>query len=324
MVSTQPLSEQPASALRLVPAFANEPEQDSVPVTPIFDLTPQLGASRTGQQIVAEPEGDLQPFSFDDFANEDVLEAATPFASLVAEPDAPALGTLMGTSDLNKRVTSYLNGLSLAAILQMLHMERKTCVVDVSSHGWLGALTLINGELVDARVGEMTGEEAAYTILNWQSPQVMISDGVESVHPSVSRPITQVIMDAARLIDETAALDHGPALPDESTSVDDWHWLTDSLTLFGAQNVCILTMSNSEICATGMLDQQGRDLARAIRTWTTLLGENASEVVLTRADRMIIVAPINPGHSAFVYAETLNSDTSDRIRRSLRSLSLHR
>jgi hypothetical protein len=324
MVSTQPLPEQPPSALRLVPAVVNEPEQDSIPATPIFDLTPQLGANRSGQQIAAQPDAELQPFSFDDFAADNVLDTATPIASLIAEPDAPQTGMLSGTSGLTKRVTSYLNGLSLAAILQMLHMERKTCVVDVSAHGWLGALTLINGELVDARVGEITGEQAAYTILNWQSPQVMISDGVETVQPSVTRPITQVIMDAARLIDETAAFGQGPELPDEPTTIEDWQWLTDSLTLFGAQNVCILTMTNSEICSTGMLDQQGRELARAVRTWTTLLGDNASEVVLTRADRMIIVAPINPSHSAFVYAETLNSETSDRIRRSLRSLSLHR
>jgi hypothetical protein len=324
MVSTQPLPEQPASALRLVPAVAHEPEPESVPVTPIFDLTPQLASNRGSQPVVAEPEAELQPFSFDDFAAEEVAEAAAPIASLVTEPEVPATGMLTGTNGLTKRVTSYLNGLSLAAILQMLHMERKTCVVDVSAHGWLGALTLINGELVDARVGEVNGEEAAYTILNWQSPQVMISDGVESVQPSVSRPITQVIMDAARLIDETAALGDGPEMADEPTSIEDWQWLTDSLTLFGAQNVCILTMSTSEICATGMLDQQSRDLVRAVRTWTTLLGDNASEVVLTRADRMIIVAPINPSHSAFVYAETLNSETSDRIRRSLRSLSLHR
>ena len=142
MVSTQPLPEQPASALRLVPAVVNETEQDSVPVTPIFDLTPQLGVNRAGQQVAIEPDEELQPFSFDDFALDEVVDSAAPIASLVSEPDVPATGMLSGTSGLNKRVTSYLNGLSLAAILQMLHMERKTCVVDVSAHGWLGALTL--------------------------------------------------------------------------------------------------------------------------------------------------------------------------------------
>lgn len=323
MVSTQPLPEQPASALRLVPAVATESEPDAVPVTPIFDLTPQLGANRAAQPVAVEPEDELKPFSFDDFDNDEPADAA-PIASLLSEQTIPVTGMLSGTSGLTKRATSYLNGLSLAAILQMLHMERKTCVVDVSAFGWLGSLTLINGELVDARVGETSGEDAAYTILNWPEPQVMIADGVETVQPTVTRPITQVIMDAARRIDETAALEPGPDTAESPVSLEDWQWLTDSLTLFGAQNVCILTMSTTEICQTGMLDQQSRDLARAVRTWTTLLGDSASEVVLTRADRMIIVAPINPAHTAFVYAETLNSETSDRIRRSLRSLSLHR
>jgi hypothetical protein len=325
MVSTQPLPEQPPSALRLVPALAKEPDSDAVPVAPIFDLTPQLGANRGGQTVITGAEEELKPFSFDEFATDETPEDVAPIASLVPEPEEFVTGPFPGTAGLTKRVTSYLNGLSLPAILQMLHMERKTCVVDVSAHGWLGALTLINGELVDARVGEVTGEEAAYKILNWPEPQVMIADGVESVQPTVSRPVTQVIMDAARLIDETAAFVHGPEeVGDEPASIEDWQWLTDSLTLFGAQNVCILTMTSGEICANGTLDQSSTELARAVRTWTTLLGDNASEVVLTRSDRMIIVAPINPSHSAFVYAETLNSETSDRIRRSLRSLSLHR
>ncbi|HRA46583.1 MAG TPA: DUF4388 domain-containing protein [Thermomicrobiales bacterium] len=292
-------------------------------MTPIFDLTPQLGMSR-GELATKSADEELTPFSLDDFADEPTPANAEPIADLVAQ-DGKMTGTLSGTSTLGKRATSYLNGLSLSAILQMLHMERKTCVVDVSAQGWLGALTLINGELVDARVDSMNGEEAAYAILSMTDPSVMIAEGVETVQPTVSRPITQIIMDAARRIDETGVLPPGlgtntlPAQPEH-----DWQWLTDSLILFGAQNVRILNLAAQDFSATGTLGEPAGDLARAVRTWTTLLGEGASEVVLTRSDRMIILAPINNTHSSFVYAETLNIETTDRIRRSLRSMSLHR
>jgi hypothetical protein len=73
----------------------------------------------------------------------------------------------------------------------MLHLERKTCVVEVSAHGWLGALTLVNGELVDASTGDCSGEDAACVILNWTDPQTAILDGAEHFRHTVQRPITQ-------------------------------------------------------------------------------------------------------------------------------------
>ena len=59
----------------------------------------------------------------------------------------------------------------------MLHLERKTCVVEVSAHGLLGTLTLVNGELVDASAGDHSGEDAACEILGWIDPQTAILDG---------------------------------------------------------------------------------------------------------------------------------------------------
>ena len=356
MVSTQPLPDIHSTALRLVPNPA--PPADVVPMTPIFDLTPQLpgrsvDSNTTSQERGAEPI----PFTFDDLPPGNSSDSPEPIAQLVSDQASPSGGTGMmggtgqlggtgylsgtgylggtgqlgGTGMLPRRPTSYLNGLSLSAILQMLHLERKTCIVDVSAHGWLGTLIIVSGELMDAAAGEQRGEDAVCAILNWAEPNVTISDGVETFEATIRRPISQLIMDAARMVDELGRNNPGAGDGEgqnrEISLAEQWRWLTDSLTLFGGQDVRILSLADSssaEAKATGVLTEPSGDLARAVRTWTSLLGPNASEVVLTRAERTIIVSPINAEHTAFVYAESQSAESTERIRRSLRSLKLHR
>jgi hypothetical protein len=241
------------------------------------------------------------------------------------EPDSRRTGSLK-TSDLLPRHTGYLHGVSLAAVLQMLHLERKSCVVEVSAHGWLGTLTLVNGELVDAATGDATGEDAACRILAWHDPQTAILDAAETFRHTVQRPITQLIMDAARIVDETGMLnpamlpdfDHDQAI----RASGDWQWLIDSLALAGATNIQIVTPDSmpNERRHTGMLGDPSADLARGIRTWATLLGPDVTEVVATRSDHTVILAVLDVDRSEFIYAEAPGLETAELVRRSLRSI----
>jgi hypothetical protein len=241
------------------------------------------------------------------------------------EPRSHRTGSLK-TSDLLPRHTGYLHGVSLSAVLQMLHLERKSCVVEVSAHGWLGMLTLVNGELVDATAGDAIGEEAACLILGWGNPQTAILDAAETFRHTVQRPITQLIMDAARIVDESGMLN--PAnLPefDREPGVrtsGDWQWLIESLALVGATNIQIVTPDSlpTERRHTGFLGDPSADLARGIRTWATLLGPDVTEVVATRSDHVVILAVLDIDRSEFVYAEAPGPETAELIRRSLRSI----
>jgi len=240
-------------------------------------------------------------------------------------PAARRTGTLK-TSGLLPRHTGYLHGVSLSAILQMLHLERKSCVVEVSAHGLLGSLTLVNGELVDAATGDFSGEDAAFEILNWIDPQTAILDGADTFRHTVQRPITQLIMDAARIVDETGMLnpamlpdfDHDQAIRPSG----DWQWLIDSLALAGATNIQIVTPDSmpNERRHTGMLGDPSADLARGIRTWATLLGPDVTEVVATRSDHIVILAVLDVDRSEFIYAEAPGLETAELVRRSLRSI----
>jgi hypothetical protein len=231
------------------------------------------------------------------------------------------------TSNLLPRHTGYLHGVSLSAILQMLHLERKTCVVEASAHGLLGSLTLVNGELVDAAAGDRSGEDAALEILGWIDPQTAILDGAETFRHTVQRPITQLIMDAVRIVDESGMLNPAslPSFDRDPTmrASGDWQWLIDSLTMVGATNVQIVTPNSlpSERRQTGFLGgDPAADLARGIRTWATLLGPDVSEVVATRSECIVVLAVLDVDRSEFVYAEAPGLETAELIRRSLRSI----
>ncbi len=273
-----------------------------------------------------------------DYSVDEESDELEPIADLLTEFDtAPVVQAestqssyQVQTSDLTPRQTGYLNGVSLSAVLQMLHLERKTCVVDVSAHGWLGTLTLVNGELVDASVGDADGEDAAHMILNWVNPQTSILDGVDLFRHTVQRPITQLIMDAVRIGDETGLLnpanlpdfdrsDHAPG----HGSNGDWQWLVDSMVMAGASNVRVVgpdAPTGPDHRHTGMLSNPTGDLARGIRTWAALLGPDCTEVMATRSDHIVILALLNHDRAEYIYAEASGPETADLVRRSLRSI----
>jgi DNA-binding NtrC family response regulator len=58
-----------------------------------------------------------------------------------------------------------IHGISLAAFLQLLEMENKTCTLTVRSRGQEGHLYFVKGVLMQAEMGEVKGEEAALAIV---------------------------------------------------------------------------------------------------------------------------------------------------------------
>jgi hypothetical protein len=308
MSSTQPLSPPRTSPLRALRQISTQHESLNLVTDPLLSTgTPATSPiySPRAQQSASAPATD----SLVDHANR--VRGQTGYLSPL---------------ESTPRQTGYLHGVSLSAILQMLHLERKSCVVEVSARGWLGTLTLVNGELVDASTGDYTGEDAACVILNWADPQTAILDGTDLFRHTVQRPITQLIMDAVRIVDETGALNPAnlPAFdrPDHTLHSGDWQWLIDSLSLIGAENVQIVSPDSlpGERRHTGLLNDPNADLARGIRTWATLLGPDVTEVVATRSGHTVVLAVLDADRGEFIYAEAAGPETAELVRRSLRSI----
>lgn len=108
------------------------------------------------------------------------LSAAAAYDVWVPRP--PDMDELLAQADrlLRRSRQSVVRGLSLASLLQVIQMERKTCTLSVSGGGGYGQLGLRDGDLVHAQVGRTTGREALFTILGWPSPVLTIEDRCEA------------------------------------------------------------------------------------------------------------------------------------------------
>jgi len=100
--------------------------------------------------------------------------------------------------------TGYIAGLTLFSVLQMFHLDRKTCDLHVSDGHGTGVLALADGDLVGAADAIGEGEDAAYRILGWHDAQVAIQDAVPNRPRTITVSIPHILMEAVRLQDEAA------------------------------------------------------------------------------------------------------------------------
>jgi|GEM_PF-304983 len=99
----------------------------------------------------------------------------------------------------------HVNGISLQSFMQLIDMEGKTCTLIIESQGRQAVIYIDKGELIDARTGNMSGEEAAYEILTWSVDEeltIEIDNSCPKMERKIEFTIMHLLMESARLIDE--------------------------------------------------------------------------------------------------------------------------
>ncbi len=106
-----------------------------------------------------------------------------------------------------------LHHVSSATFLQLIEMEQKTCTVRLehTRSGRRGILSFVQGELFDARVGEVQGLNAAYQIFGWESVSLTLQNSCPIRQNRIRKNLCPLILEAARRRDEKT-----PSPPDES------------------------------------------------------------------------------------------------------------
>ena len=103
----------------------------------------------------------------------------------------------------------HLNGISIANFLQMIHMERKTCLLEIETMDERkGYIYFENGVLFDAVFGEDTGEEAALQIIPHDRVKIRFKNlarGKKKVNRRIQKDLTAIILDSMRRKDEAEA-----------------------------------------------------------------------------------------------------------------------
>jgi CheY-like chemotaxis protein len=105
-------------------------------------------------------------------------------------------------------------GITLFSFLQLIELEKKSCTVVVESGSKIGALYFSSGKFVGAEMGDLEDEAAAYEILSWEDPKIKLGTPPKKSVQRVSIRITDLLLEVAKLRDESQRLG------EESTSDD--------------------------------------------------------------------------------------------------------
>lgn len=109
----------------------------------------------------------------------------------------------------------YISGVSLQIALQMIELESKTCLMTIKSENGTGVLFFKNGELFDAKCGELSGKEAALEIVSWDNASMEFQNFCPKKQKNIDTPLTFLLLEASRKKDEEL---EAPEEPNENES----------------------------------------------------------------------------------------------------------
>ena len=115
--------------------------------------------------------------------------------------------------DLAKKISAVLkkeadggvlHGIAPGTFLQLMEMEQKTCTIRLTDEksGRQGVLFFREGEILDARIEELRGRDAAYIMLAWDEATLAIQDVCPMEENKVQADLQGLLLEAMRLKDE--------------------------------------------------------------------------------------------------------------------------
>jgi hypothetical protein len=99
-----------------------------------------------------------------------------------------------------------LKELPLPDIIQLVAVSGKTGKFTLAKENERGYIYLKAGQMIDAQVGELVGEEAIYALAIWNQGEFQFSAGEEASRQTINKSNTNLLMEAARRLDEWRVL----------------------------------------------------------------------------------------------------------------------
>ena len=99
-----------------------------------------------------------------------------------------------------------LKELPLPDIIQLVSVSGKTGKFTLSREHDRGFIFLKNGQMVHATVGDLVGEEAIYFLAIWNQGEFQFSPNEEPDRQTITKSNTNLLMEAARRLDEWRVL----------------------------------------------------------------------------------------------------------------------
>ena len=99
-----------------------------------------------------------------------------------------------------------LKELPLPDIIQLVSVSGKTGKFTLTRDADRGFIFLKNGQMVHATIGDLVGEEAIYSLAIWNHGEFQFSPGEDSDRQTITKSNTNLLMEAARRLDEWRVL----------------------------------------------------------------------------------------------------------------------
>src|SRR6267378_1457585 len=96
--------------------------------------------------------------------------------------------------------------LHLPDIIQLISVSGKTGVFHLTNGALAGEIYLNDGKIVHAQLDEASGEEAVYALAMWSQGDFRFDPGTASEVRTISKSNTNLLMEAARRLDEWRVL----------------------------------------------------------------------------------------------------------------------
>jgi hypothetical protein len=102
-------------------------------------------------------------------------------------------------------LSGTLQDLSLPSLIQLQCGEQRPAQVRLTRRGREAILGFANGELVHARVGSRTGDEAVFELVGWEDAEFQVTYTISPLEQNVITPWTALLLEGMRRLDETRA-----------------------------------------------------------------------------------------------------------------------
>ena len=124
-----------------------------------------------------------------------------------------------------------LFGLSVGSFLQVIAMERQTCIMEVylDSNHW-GNFCFVEGELYDAVCGGSEGETAAMDMIGWENVRLNIKQilNTSNVSRRIDKNLMLLLMESTRRRDERMENGESPDMED-TDDIEDMEAISDDV-----------------------------------------------------------------------------------------------
>jgi hypothetical protein len=184
----------------------------------------------------------------------------------------------------------------------MIAVERETCALGVRAENHQGVLFFVAGELYDAVLDDLRGEEAAIQILGWDLADIATQVIAEPPPRSIDSPLTFILLEAMRRRDEGISGAEGAEPAHRETLIT--ALLRD---LDGVTSGCLVDLTTGlpleEHFSTGatldkaQVSRSGHELARTELALIAALGLGSTpeEIVLSFTDLLFYLRFLRPG-----------------------------